>query len=76
MIDRLIQNEQNIALVSDAGMPLVNDPGFEIVKLANENNISIEIIPGVSASITAFALSGLSSTFVYMGFLKKRRPKN
>ncbi|UUM25463.1 16S rRNA (cytidine(1402)-2'-O)-methyltransferase [Mycoplasmopsis agalactiae] len=72
IIDRLIQNEQNIALVSDAGMPLVNDPGFEIVKLANENNISIEIIPGVSASITAFALSGLSSTFVYMGFPKEK----
>ncbi len=50
IINKLISNNQSIALVSDAGMPLVNDPGFEIVKLANANNIDIEIIPGVSAS--------------------------
>ncbi|MBT1323129.1 16S rRNA (cytidine(1402)-2'-O)-methyltransferase [Mycoplasmopsis bovis] len=72
IINKLISNNQSIALVSDAGMPLVNDPGFEIIKLANANNIDIEIIPGVSASITAFALSGLSSTFLYMGFPKEK----
>lgn len=53
-------------------MLLVNDLGFEIVKLVNENNISIEIILGVSVLIIVFVFSGLLSIFVYMGFFKEK----
>ncbi|MGV2393608.1 UNVERIFIED_CONTAM: 16S rRNA (cytidine(1402)-2'-O)-methyltransferase [Campylobacter lari] len=69
----LISNQNyNVALVSDAGMPLVSDPGFELVKAARQNNIEIELIPGVNAAISAFALSGLSNTFVFHGFPKEK----
>ncbi|MBZ4195171.1 16S rRNA (cytidine(1402)-2'-O)-methyltransferase [Mycoplasma tauri] len=72
IISMLNKEDLSIALVSDAGMPLVNDPGFELIKLANENNIKIDLIPGVNAAISAFCLSAMSSTFVYMGFPKEK----
>ncbi|WP_029513137.1 16S rRNA (cytidine(1402)-2'-O)-methyltransferase [Mycoplasmopsis primatum] len=72
IVEMLTKDDINLALVSDAGMPLVNDPGFELIKLARKNDIPIEIIPGVNAAITAFALSGLSNTFIYLGFPKEK----
>src|SRR5579872_3433901 len=48
-----------IALVSDAGMPLVSDPGYRLVKAAIEAGISVQPIPGASAMLTALAASGL-----------------
>lgn len=72
MIDLIIKNDWNLALVSDAGMPLVSDPGFDLVKEARNNNIEIELIPGVNAAISAFALSGLASTFIFHGFPKEK----
>ena len=56
-----IRNGQKIALVSDAGMPGISDPGYFIVNLALKNDIKVIPIPGVSAVITALVVSGLPS---------------
>lgn len=59
-----------VALVSDAGMPSINDPGEDLVKLAIESDIEISVVPGPVAAITALVMSGLSTdTFHYEGFL-------
>ncbi|MBU4689485.1 16S rRNA (cytidine(1402)-2'-O)-methyltransferase [Mycoplasma zalophidermidis] len=73
LIEMCLSEEINLGLVSDAGMPMVSDPGFELISLARKNDISIELIPGVNAAISAFALSGLSSTFVFHGFPKEKK---
>jgi len=69
-----ILNGKNIALVSDAGMPCISDPGPELVKKAIESGINIEVIPGPSAFTAALAISGLdSSSFIFYGFLPRQR---
>nr|WP_322959351.1 16S rRNA (cytidine(1402)-2'-O)-methyltransferase [Mycoplasmopsis canis]WQQ12717.1 16S rRNA (cytidine(1402)-2'-O)-methyltransferase [Mycoplasmopsis canis] len=68
----MVLNGTSVAVVSDAGMPSVSDPGFEIINSAREHNIAVEIIPGVSASITAFVGSGFSNNFTFMGFVKDK----
>ncbi|MFK0731985.1 MAG: 16S rRNA (cytidine(1402)-2'-O)-methyltransferase [Gloeotrichia echinulata GP01] len=65
-----LQNGQAIALVSDAGMPAISDPGYELVKACIENGITVVPIPGASAAITALSASGLpTDKFVFEGFL-------
>lgn len=64
----------NIALVSDAGTPLVSDPGFRIVREAIDRRIPVVPIPGPSAVITAVSASGLpTAEFAFFGFLPARR---
>lgn len=59
-----------IAQVSDAGMPLVSDPGFKLVRDALAEGIAVEVVPGASAPLTALALSGLpTDRFLFVGFL-------
>ncbi|MGL5348323.1 MAG: 16S rRNA (cytidine(1402)-2'-O)-methyltransferase [Peptostreptococcaceae bacterium] len=71
LINKLLDGE-NIALISDAGMPGISDPGEEIIKEAIENNIEIEVLPGATASITALVGSGLNtSKFAFEGFLDR-----
>src|SRR5580698_9620626 len=66
----LLKMGQNIALVTDAGTPGISDPGFLMVRLAQDNNIPITVIPGVSACISALTASGLPAhRFVFEGFL-------
>ncbi len=76
LINKLLSGE-NIALISDAGMPGISDPGEEIIKQAIENDIEVEVLPGPTASITALIGSGLETgKFAFEGFLdrdKKRR---
>ena len=69
IIERLLKGE-NCALVSDAGMPAISDPGEDLVKAAYENGIAVESVPGPSALITALAISGMpSGRFCFEGFL-------
>ena len=71
LIDKLLDGE-NIALISDAGMPGISDPGEDVIKQAIENNIEIEVLPGATASVTALVGSGLeTSKFVFEGFLDR-----
>ena len=65
----MIQSGKQVALVSDAGMPLVSDPGFRLVRAAREANIEVTVIPGPCALIAALAGSGLpSDRFLFLGF--------
>jgi 16S rRNA (cytidine1402-2'-O)-methyltransferase len=67
---------KKIALVSDAGMPGISDPGYELIAAAVEKNIRVEPIPGPSAAITALAVSGLpTDRFIFVGFLPKKPGK-
>lgn len=66
----MMKEGMTVSLVSDAGMPSINDPGEDLVKLAIENDIEISVVPGPVAAITALVMSGLSTkTFHYEGFL-------
>ena len=70
LIDKL-QQGQRIALVSDAGMPAISDPGYELVKACIEQGLRVSVIPGPSAVTTALAASALDSRrFVFEGFLE------
>ncbi|EAU42987.1 probable methyltransferase protein [Fulvimarina pelagi HTCC2506] len=65
-----IRGGGSVALVSDAGTPLVSDPGYELVRAAIEAEVSVVAIPGASAVLTALAVSGLpSDAFFFAGFL-------
>ena len=74
VIARLIGGE-NCALVSDAGMPAISDPGEDLVRRCYENGIEVESVPGPSALITALAISGMKSgRFCFEGFLSVNKP--
>ncbi|HEX3086370.1 MAG TPA: 16S rRNA (cytidine(1402)-2'-O)-methyltransferase, partial [Pyrinomonadaceae bacterium] len=61
---------QSVALVSDAGTPLVSDPGFRLVRAAREAGIVVSPVPGACAAIAALSVAGLpSDRFVFEGFL-------
>lgn len=69
-----LQEGKKVALVSDAGMPGISDPGTELVARAIECGIKIEVIPGPSAVISALSISGMDTTsFIFAGFLPSRR---
>ena len=69
LIEKL-QSGLSIALVSDAGTPLINDPGYHLVKACRENDIKVVPIPGACAAIAALSVAGLpSDKFIYEGFL-------
>lgn len=71
-----LKEGKNVALVSDAGMPGISDPGMGIIKRAIEEEIPIEIIPGPSAVTAALALSGFDSErFIFEGFLSRKASK-
>ncbi len=63
----------DVALVSDAGMPGMSDPGYELVVAANERGIPVVPVPGPSVVITALVISGLpTERFIYLGFLPRK----
>lgn len=67
---RLLKEGKNIALVSDAGTPGISDPGYYLIKLVQENNIPMTVVPGPTALIAGLTLSGLPAhSFVFEGFL-------
>ena len=62
-----------VALVSDAGTPLVSDPGYRLLRACIEASVEIEVLPGPSAAMTALVASGLSAdTIVFFGFLPRK----
>jgi 16S rRNA (cytidine1402-2'-O)-methyltransferase len=64
---------ENIALVTDAGTPLVSDPGYRLVRACIEAGVAVEALPGPSALTTALAVSGLpTDSFVFLGFLPRK----
>lgn len=65
-----LQSGKNIALVSDAGTPLIADPGYRLVDLAREAGVAVSPVPGPSAIVAALSASGLpSDSFLFRGFL-------
>ncbi len=69
LVARMLAGE-SLALVSDAGTPLVSDPGYRLVRAAREAGIVVSPVPGASALITALSVAGLpSDRFVFEGFL-------
>src|SRR5215813_13389620 len=69
----MLESGRNVALVSDAGTPLISDPGFRIVHVARDRGISVVPIPGASALIAALSASGLATDqFLFAGFLPAR----
>ena len=65
-----VKEGNNIAFVSDAGMPAISDPGYELVDIAYKEGLEVTVIPGASAVVSALAISGISSRrFAFEGFL-------
>lgn len=74
-IQKIIIELQNsdVALVSDAGTPLISDPGYKLINLCKNSNINVVPIPGPCAAITALSASGLpTNKFLFLGFLPKK----
>lgn len=66
--------QKDVALVSEAGMPGLSDPGYELIQAAIAQGIPVVPVPGPSALITALVVSGLSTdSFLYLGFLPRRQ---
>ena len=69
-----LQSGKNIALISDAGTPLINDPGYQLVKAVQEAGFTVSPVPGASAVIAALCASGLpTDSFVFDGFLPAKQ---
>lgn len=70
----MVQKGSIVALVSDAGMPGLSDPGYRLVHACAEADLSVEVVPGPTAAISALALSALPpARFVFEGFLPRKR---
>lgn len=69
-----LENGQSFALISDAGTPLISDPGFALVRLARQKQINVVPIPGPCALITALCASGVAcDSFLFIGFLPAKK---
>lgn len=72
LIERLLEGN-DIALVSDAGTPLISDPGYRLVRAAREEGIAVRAVPGPSAVLAALAVAGVAtSSFTFQGFMPAR----
>jgi 16S rRNA (cytidine1402-2'-O)-methyltransferase len=66
----ILKNGHSVALVSDAGTPTINDPGYRLVKQCRDEHIPVIPIPGANAALTALSISGFPThAFVFLGFL-------
>ena len=71
-----IKEGKNIAIISDAGTPLINDPGFKLIRSARKENIKVTPIPGCTAVIAGLSASGISTDkFTFLGFLPRTKIK-
>ncbi|TQR60798.1 16S rRNA (cytidine(1402)-2'-O)-methyltransferase [Campylobacter troglodytis] len=72
-LDKAIFN-QNVAYLSDAGMPCISDPGLFLIRYAQQNGIDYEVLSGANAALVALAASGLcEKEFIFMGFLSSKK---
>ena len=72
-IVKLLEDGSDIALISDAGTPLLSDPGYQLIKKCQQKGLALTAIPGPSAIINALVLSGLRvDKFCFVGFLPKK----
>lgn len=72
-IAELVQSGQSVALISDAGSPLISDPGYKLVRYCRENGVPLWVVPGASAVISALQLSGLpTNRFMFAGFIPNK----
>lgn len=70
----LLKSGKTLALISDAGLPLVADPGYRLVRACRAEGIPVSVVPGPSAPVTALAGSGIPpQPFVFLGFLPRSR---
>lgn len=75
-IVKLIEEGAQIALVSDAGMPGISDPGYRVVQTVLEAGLSVSAVPGANAALTALTISGLpTDRFVFLGFPPRKSGK-
>jgi 16S rRNA (cytidine1402-2'-O)-methyltransferase len=73
IVARLLSGE-SCAIITDAGMPAISDPGEDLVRLCSEAGVTVRVVPGPSASVSALALSGLpTAKFVFEGFLSAQK---
>lgn len=73
VISRVVRGE-DVAYVTDAGMPAIADPGSRLVRTAHEYNIPVEVVPGPTALTSALAVSGFpADSFVFLGFLPHKK---
>lgn len=71
---RLLLEGQSIALVSDAGLPAISDPGYDLVRMAVEEGVPVVPIPGANAALSALIASGLpTERFSFVGFLPREK---
>ena len=69
-----LKQGKNVAVISDAGMPVISDPGNQLVNMLIENNLEYTVVPGASAFTSALVLSGLSADrFCFIGFLPPKQ---
>ncbi|MHB8443393.1 MAG: 16S rRNA (cytidine(1402)-2'-O)-methyltransferase [Patescibacteria group bacterium] len=67
---------KNVGIVSDAGMPVISDPGYKLIRELKKQDIKYEVLPGASSILPALIYSGLpSSKFIFLGFLSKKESK-
>ncbi|ANE46007.1 16S rRNA methyltransferase [Paenibacillus swuensis] len=73
-IIRMLLEGQSVAIVSDAGLPAISDPGYDLVVLAVEQQIAVVPVPGANAALSALIISGLpTESFHFVGFLPRER---
>ena len=73
IVARLLGGE-SCAIITDAGMPAISDPGEDLVRLCSEAGVAVRVVPGPSASVSALALSGLpTARFAFEGFLPAQK---
>ena len=74
-IIKLLMYGKTVSLISDAGTPVISDPGKILVKECISNNIPVTPIPGASSVISSLSISGFSDKFIFYGFLEEKKNK-
>lgn len=69
-----IENGKSVAIITDAGMPAISDPGAVLVRMCRERGVSVEVVPGPTAFASAVAMSGIDSNgFTFLGFMPEKK---